>query len=219
VEVFDDEDDRALAASLQPHLPEHLERSGLDRPRRQRRQALRALPDAQELEEVRPPLAGIRADPPQPRAHLLGDPLRAVGVPDPEVLAQDVEHRQIGHRPAVGRAGPLQVRDPLPAQALPELEEQPRLADAGLAEDADHLAVSPLGRLPAAPQELELLAPPHEGGHSPSRREPRGGAGLEAVGSARRVPGDCERRQRQVTLEEGRGRLAHRDAVGSRRGH
>ena len=52
------------------------------------------------------------------------------------------------------------------AEPRAELRDEPRLADAGLADDQRELALAVARALPAPPEEIELLLPPHE----PSRR-------------------------------------------------
>ena len=53
-----------------------------------------------------------------------------------------IPHRQVRGRTSVGQAAPLGQRDPLPAQRAAQLDDQARLAHAGLPDDADHLAAA-----------------------------------------------------------------------------
>ena len=48
------------------------------------------------------------------------------------------------------------------AEPRAELRDEPRLADAGLADDQRELALAVARALPAPPEEIELLLPPHE---------------------------------------------------------
>ena len=55
-----------------------------------------------------------------------------------------VQHGQERDRAAEGQATPLEISDRPAGQRVPELEEQPRLADPGFADDAHHLSASGL---------------------------------------------------------------------------
>src|SRR5208282_459577 len=94
------------------------------------------------MEQDRSILVRIHSDFAKARTDLLGDDIGGIGLEDPAIAAQEVESQQVWDRGAVGEApsfdpGYPSVRD-LPA----ELGKEPRLADAGLADEADGLAVS-----------------------------------------------------------------------------
>ena len=84
------------------------------------------------------------------------------------------------HRPeravrVVGRALVPQARRPLGPEPLAQRQDEPRLADAGLAAEQDDLALALLGALPAVEQQRDLVLPAHQ------RREPGTAQGLEAA--------------------------------------
>ena len=77
----------------------------------------------------------------QARADFLGDRFGGVGLEDAAIAAQQVESEQIGDRGAVGKAPSFDPGRPPVGELPAEFGEQPGLADAGLADDADRLAV------------------------------------------------------------------------------
>src|SRR5436309_1709353 len=87
--------------------------------------------------------------------------------------SEQLENRQIWNRGAVRPAPSLEERDPPAPDRLSELEQEPRLPDAGLAGDADDLNVAGHHRRQAAPEELELELAVHERGHTAGRLESR----------------------------------------------
>lgn len=182
LEVLDHEDDRAALGAVQPHLPERLEGSGLDGAGTQGGERLRALLHPEEVKQVGRRLLGRHPQRLEPLAHLRGDRRGRVQVRDPEVLPEDVEDGEVRDRAPVRLAAPLEIGDPEVEQGAPELEDQTRLPDAGLAEDAHRLAVSLQREREAALEELQLVAASGEGGRpAPGARGRRGG-GPESVG-------------------------------------
>src|SRR5262249_26929611 len=62
---------------------------------------------------------------------------------------EDLEHRQVGRALSIGRALPFEPRDRLAVERLPELEQQPRLADPRFTHHAHDLTSTRLRALPA----------------------------------------------------------------------
>jgi hypothetical protein len=87
---------------------------------------------------------------------------------DPEVALEQVDQRQVRRRLAVGDREGLEH----PASSLErglELVDQPRLAHARLAHDADDLPAARPGRLPGPAQLLHLAPPAYEAHQSAAR--------------------------------------------------
>ena len=104
-----------------------------------------------------------------------GDRLGAIRFGDPTELAQQVLDRQIRRGTAIGQTMPFTVGHRSIAQTLAEFVEQPRLADAGLARDAEHLSLSLGGMHQALVQHRQLPLAPDEPtqGASPMPQHPR----------------------------------------------
>src|SRR3972149_4254509 len=201
VKVLQHQNDRLEPAALQAQLPEGVKRPALDRLGGQRRQAVRSLLHAEQLEGVRRTLLRIHLPLLEPRPNLLGHGLGLVSLGDPEEPAEDVEHREIRNGAPEGEAAPLQVRDFLPPEAVPELEKEAGLADAALADDPHLPAVSPGGQVQAALEQLQVVTPPDELDHPPAEPEPRALPPPEPVGLPRRLG--------EAPLQERRRRVAH----------
>ena len=130
-------------------------------------------------------------------------------------MTQHLEYRQVGDAGAIGQAVTFEIRDVLAPEGLPELVEEPRLAEPRLAHDAHDLAVSGPDRRQAASQQLEFLATAHEGRHAPLGGQPR------ALPSDQRVHGLRSRsagaREMKAPLEERSGRAADQSVASRRR--
>ena len=96
------------------------------------------------------PLPGARSAP--SRAIDLG----RVGLGEAAVGAHDVRHGHVRDGRPVGQTPALEVGDAAPGEAVPELEEEPRLPDPGLADDPDGLAPAFLDGGEEIQQRLEL---------------------------------------------------------------
>src|SRR5271167_727555 len=92
------------------------------------------------LVRIHPNLAKARADP-------LGDDIGGVSLENPTIAAQEVENQQIGDRGAIGEAPSFDPGHPSVGDLSAELGKEPRLADAGLADETDGLA-TPVFDLP-----------------------------------------------------------------------
>ena len=86
---------------------------------------------------------------------------------DPEVSLQDVQDRQVGHRASVVETSPLQIGAVPPGKAAHKLQEEPRLANARVAYNSDHLARPGAYLLPGLSKVVYLLAAAHEFRESP----------------------------------------------------
>ena len=82
-----------------------------------------------------------------------------------EQRAQDLENGKIRHGAAIGEAVAFDVRHRIPGQTLTELEQQTRLPDARLADEAHELSLSLAGHLQAAPEEIQLMVAADESPH------------------------------------------------------
>ena len=82
-------------------------------------------------------------------------------------LPEQVAHRQIGGGAAIGQAVAFAVGHRLPGQTLSEFRQQPRLAQAGLPRNADHLPL-PSDRLrQPLVQQRQFPGPPHKATQGP----------------------------------------------------
>ena len=118
-------------------------------------------------------------------AKLFLDLQRRVPLLDLETGPEDLEERQVGCAVAIGRALALEPRDRLTLQRLPELEQQPRLADTRLADDTHDLALPGSRALPALAEEAQLPPSTRQG------TQPALHADLEAA-APRAPPRDVE---------------------------
>ena len=122
-----------------------------------------------------------------------------------------------GDSDAVGHALAREIRHLAGRQALAKLIEQPRLADAGLADDPHETALPAHGELQMLGQELQLRGASDEAGHASAGSKPRA---LEARDAIRARGGQGRRghrNQREAPAQE-RGRLlADGDGAGRRR--
>ena len=93
------------------------------------------------MEQDRAILVRIHPDLAKARANLLGDGIGGVCLDNPAVAAQQIESQQIRDRGAIGEASSFDPGRPFVSNLPPEFGEEPRLADAGLADEADGLAM------------------------------------------------------------------------------
>ena len=100
---------------------------------------------------------------------------------DAEVGLEQVDDRQIGRRLAVGHRTAFQDQPALGSVGMGELVEQARLADTGLADHGDDLAVAAAGPVERPPQGLDFGLAPDE------PAEPARQGGLEARPHGRRA--------------------------------
>ena len=107
--------------------------------------------------------------------HLLADLARVIARLDLEVGPQELDERQKRRRLPVGDGAALDDQPALDAVRVGELPEEPRLADAGLADDGHDLAVPGAGPLQGLAELLQLRVAPDEAGEAPGggRLQPR----------------------------------------------
>ena len=105
-----------------------------------------------------------------------------------------------------------------PAFALVEFEDQPRLADAGVADDAHDLPSAVGGERQAALQQVQLLASTHELRQPPAQAEAGPLQADQHVG-ARLVGRAGAGRQLETSHEQRGGRVRHQDAAQRRALH
>jgi hypothetical protein len=109
-------------------------------------------------------------------AHLLTDLPRIVTGADLEVGAQQLDHGQVRGGHAIGDGGALDDEAVVRARRVDELPEEAGLADAGLADDADELAVAGVGPLEGVGEAVQLGRAADEPGEAPGRRGLQAGA-------------------------------------------
>ncbi len=108
---------------------------------RQRRRPSDIL-DPEQMKQDRAVLIGFHPKLLQAGADLFGDRLGAVALDDPAIAAQQVEHQQVRDCGAVGNTPSLDPSHSSAVEVPAKFREKPRLADAGLADDADGLAAT-----------------------------------------------------------------------------
>ena len=169
VEVFEDHHQRLIETLAQDDAFDRFQRAPLSDLPVHLRQRIVALDDAKQTEQVRQWC--LRA--PIEREYASGDLLAPrsfiVLVRNPEIIAQQIDHRQISRRLAVRDRERLQ-HHPSRLRSRLELEEQPRLADARLSHRGRDLPVSRPGLLGGVLERLHLaLAPDELGQPAPGR--------------------------------------------------
>src|SRR3984893_4843397 len=93
------------------------------------------------MEQDRPVLVRIHRCRAKARMDLLGDCTGGVRFENPAVAAQQIERQQIGDRGALREASSSHPSPPSVSDLPAEFGKKPRLADAGLADQADRLAM------------------------------------------------------------------------------
>src|SRR6516165_8901736 len=108
------------------------------------------------MEQNQPVLVRVHADLAKTRMNLPGNDIGLVGLEDSAVAAQQIENQQIRDRSAIGEAPSFDpVRPPI-ADLPAELGKHSRLADAGLPDETDRLAVSIFDLAQEVVQDREL---------------------------------------------------------------
>ena len=107
-----------------------------------RRSGTLRIGNAEEIENQGENLAQALVEKQKPPGDLFARELVGVLLHDAEKAPEELEHRQQRKRLPVGNSVRLEGRQPACSTALEKLETEPALADAGLADDADHLRVS-----------------------------------------------------------------------------
>ena len=133
---------------------------------------------------------------------LLPDGAGLVPVGDLEVALEEVDHREVGRGLAVRDGAGLEDQPAVGPVGVGDLPDEPRLPDAGLADDRDHLAVPARRAAERLAELLQLRVPAHEA------REPARGRRGEP-----RAPGPCARQlvgldRRRQPLDRHRRRAA-----------
>src|SRR5713226_8510438 len=157
--------------------------------------------------------------------HPLADPSLVVRRFDLEVRSQQLDHRQVARRLAVGDGPGLDDQTALGAVRVRELPEQPRLAHAGLTDYGDHLALAGLRLREGGEQSIHLGVAADEGGQTPGRRGLQARAyrarpgQLEDLGGRRQpLDRDCPerldsdetlRKVQRVRRQQNRARVGH----------
>ena len=131
--------------------------------------------------------------------------IRPIALGDSERAAHDLPDGQVGHGASVGHAVPLQERRGRALEVLAQLQEQARLAEAGRAGDAHHLAMAAGRGREARHEKVQLLLASHEGDQVSARAIAESGAlrADEAVQIGRRA-GEVE-----APVQKGGGGLRH----------
>ena len=112
VQIFDRNDDGVLPTLGQTDVPQGVDRPGLEQLGAERlERPFGVLLDAEQVEQIWRQGRRIQLERAQPPGDLRADEFRRVGLGEPEVLADEVEDRQIGDRVAIGDTATFEVRD------------------------------------------------------------------------------------------------------------
>ena len=206
--VLDGEHDRHLLARSHAQPPKRLEHARLQRVGIGRLGGGVAR-DAEDAQEIVDGAVGRPARPVEAALDLLLDDVGRVRLLHARRRAGQLDHRTIGDGAAVGDAVGLEARGRLRRDHAAELVQEPRLADAGGARDADRLSPAARGRVEAAAQQLQLLLVVHERDDTPAEAQPRADVAAEHEVRARLV----HLPEVEPALEERSRRLAHEDRL------
>ena len=156
----------------------------------------------------------------QPGGHLLADGPGIVLVFDAEVGPEKIDDGEVRGTASVGNAPALQDQPALGPVGARELPEQAGLADAGLSNGGDDLAMTSLGPVQGPLKLIKLSAPLHEVGEAPGCGRLKAGSGRVDADQLERLHGLSEALDRDRTqgldpderrgLAEGFGGKEHR---------
>jgi hypothetical protein len=122
--------------------------------------------DAEEVADVGPDRSQILGEPQDSALDLCDDLVLVIAVLDSELPPHEVDQGMKGDRAAKREAAAFH-----PARLAPDpptqLEQQARLADAGLPDDEHHLTLPGSRLLEAIPEGAQFTLTPHEGGQPP----------------------------------------------------
>ena len=125
MQVFNLENERALPTAIEAHLREGSQDAGFARLWAERREGVRPLLKTQEMQEHRRPRLWRHVHFLETTVDFGGDVLRAIGIRDATVVPQQVEHRQVRCRTAVGETASGAIRQPSPPQTTAKLIDEP----------------------------------------------------------------------------------------------
>jgi len=160
---------------------------------------------------ARRPLLGREPHAGHALAHLPGDGRLVRSLVDAIVLPHDLGHRGCHRGPAAGEAAALTDSDAAATEPAAQLAQQPRLADPGLAHNANHLAAPGLGSSREVEQHVHLALTPDERDQAGPVGVARHPAPQDAVGDAGPAglaAGPDEALEPEVATEERRHRPA-----------
>ena len=184
MDVVQGQDEGLAPAPLHRQPPEGGEHALLARLGRERQQPARALARPEQQEQARRPLLGREPHAGHALAHLPGDGRLVRSLVDAIVLPHDLGHRGCHRGPAAGEAAALTDRDAAATEPATQLAQQPRLADPGLAHNANHLAAPGLGSSHEVEQHVHLALTPDERDQAGPVGVARHPAPQDAVGDA-----------------------------------
>jgi hypothetical protein len=162
------QEQRRLPAGLERDVAKHLESAGLQRLRSQLFRHLAARARIQQLKKPRERALGLQAEGANAGADFLRDRRGVVGFAEAEDQPQQAAHGKVRDRAALREAVGLQAEHGRAEEALAELGDEPRFADARLANYTDD-PPAPLARhLEQAAQQLQLVMPADQRSRSAS---------------------------------------------------
>ena len=167
MDVLHDQHDRRFPARAEEEVAKHAERPLLELGSRETIEDWLGRGDAEEVGQQHGWLFALEAERAKPIDHALPDLLSGHPLLQGQVPPNKLEDRAVRNRVAIRDARSLELEDALPVQAAQELVDQPRLADAGLADQHDDRAVA-IGGLPVPGGEPYELAIASDQGGQPT---------------------------------------------------
>src|SRR6516162_213310 len=124
------------------------------------------------MEKNRAVLVRIHPDRLEPRTNFVGNRVGCIRFANPPIAAQQIEGEQVRDLCAIGKAAALDPEDAPLANLLAKLGQESRLADTGLADDADHLAAAVFNLPQEAVQDREFALAVDKNSHASRCRLP-----------------------------------------------
>ena len=140
MQVLNHDDQRTAATVAKMHLAQHPEGAHLDGLGAEPTEDIGLLFQAEQVQEIRCEVGAIHTELGELRAHFGGDDFRRVRVAQSALGPHEIEHGRVGNGTAEREASSFEVPGVPRAERAAELEEHPRLADAGLAYHSHRLS-------------------------------------------------------------------------------
>ena len=142
MQIFECQHQRLPAAYLEKEALQRIEAFGLDRFRVGEGRQVPGLFDAEQMKQDRAILLGVDAYRAQRGTQLLRNRLGAIGFKNAAMAAQQIEDELIRNAGAIRHAAAIDPDDIFFARAAAQFGQEPRLANAGLADDGDNASAS-----------------------------------------------------------------------------
>src|SRR5271165_390469 len=118
------------------------------------------------MEKNRAVMVRIHPDGLETQTNFVGDRIWCICLANPPIAAQQIEGQQVRDLCAIGKAAALDPEDAPLANLPAKLDEESRLADTGLADNADHLAAASFDLPQEVVQDREFALAVDKTGHA-----------------------------------------------------